>query len=259
MMPGLPGSSLKNDINCIKELFNNPKYQPDLLKIYPCVVTKYSELENWYREGKFKPVTDNDLKNLLTEIKKEIPPYVRIQRLGRDIPATNILAGSKLSNIRQVVLNDLKVKCNCVRCREVKDARIENPKLRITEYKASDGIEYFLEYTNNTNNILYSLLRLRIPLSDVQFDILKNAAIIREIHTYGEQTKIGNSGLVQHKGFGKLLIEKAENIAKENGLSKIAAISGIGAREYYQKLGYKLEDTYMVKVLSTHPPKNNKN
>ncbi|HBG81514.1 TPA: tRNA uridine(34) 5-carboxymethylaminomethyl modification radical SAM/GNAT enzyme Elp3 [candidate division CPR2 bacterium] len=249
MMPGLPGSTLQDDMNGIKELFLNPAFKPDLLKIYPCVVTKLSELENWYQKGKFQPIGDRDLEELLIEIKKHVPPYVRIQRLGRDIPATDIIAGSKISNIRQKILSNKKVLCYCVRCREVKNKAIVNPKLRITKYEASKGMEYFLEYINKDDDTLYSLLRLRIPSEDTVYDVIKDSAIIREVHTYGKQIQIGKDGDIQHQGFGKLLIQKAEEIAKENGLKKITVISGIGARDYYSNLGYHLDNTYMIKEI----------
>ena len=248
MMPGLPGSTLKNDEADMNELFTNASFQPDLLKIYPCVVTKHSQIEEWYKKDKFSPLGDNELKELLIAIKKNIPSYVRIQRLGRDIPATNIVAGSKVSNIRQVVLKELDSPCKCIRCREVKDSPIKTPRLNVTKYQASEGIEYFLEYMNPKTNELYSLLRLRLP-SEPIFETLKNTAIIREVHTYGRQTRIGEKGNAQHIGLGRQLIQEAEKIAKQEGYPKIAIISGIGVRSYYRKIGYELEQTYMVKDL----------
>jgi elongator complex protein 3 len=53
----------------------------------------------------------------------------------------------------------------------------------------------------------------------------------------------------QHRGYGKELIEHAEKTASESGYEKLAVISGIGARDYYRKLGYTLDGFYMSKTL----------
>ncbi|OGZ17368.1 MAG: hypothetical protein A2Z78_01945 [Candidatus Nealsonbacteria bacterium RBG_13_36_15] len=261
MMPNLPGSNFKKDLIMFKVLFRDSNFQPDLLKIYPCVVLKEAQLYNWWKAKKYKPYSDRQLTNLLKLIKKKIPCYCRIQRLVRDIPSQSIIAGCKISNLRQVILKEAEKegwKCSCIRCKEVKGEYNLKEKLFLfrKDYDASDGKEIFLSYEEKKREKLYSLLRLRIP-SQVFTEkrhfipILQNAAIIREIHTYGQLVPFKKRGAApQHRGLGKKLIKEAEKMAKEEfGLSKIAVISGIGVRDYYRKLGYTLKDEYMVKDL----------
>jgi elongator complex protein 3 len=190
-------------------------------------------------------------------------------RTIRDIPANNILAGSKTSNLRQIILENAEKegwKCNCIRCREVgnasnycsnevrtKDAnssqQASNNKIILftEEYEASAGKEYFLSYETEDRK-LFSLLRLRLT-KDQFMPKLMDAALIREVHTYGQEAEVGDKGDTQHRGFGKKLIAEAEKIARSNGYKKIAVISGVGVRDYYRKFGYKLDGEYMVKDL----------
>ncbi len=248
MMPNLPGSDTKRDKKMFEELFKNPYFQPDALKIYPCALLKNAPVYKLWKSKRYKPYTEIQLVNLIKDIKKKIPSYVRIQRITRDIPSKNIVAGpAKISNLRQIISQDMRKgnwQCRCIRCREVKGNYDKNEKIFLfrKDYKASGGKEIFLSFENKNKNKLYSLLRLRI---------LENSAIIREIHTYGQLVPVSKKQTAaQHQGLGKKLIKKAEEIVKkEFGLKKIAVISGIGVREYFKKLGYKLENSYMVKTL----------
>ena len=258
IMPGLPGSTIKKDLVMFKTLFTNPDFRPDMLKVYPCVVTKGSALYKLWKEKKYKPYSDKELINLLVRMKLSVPPYVRINRLIRDIPSWQIKGGSKISNLREVVQAIMKTKglrCQCIRCREVKDLRLKVKDLRLikTEYEASGGKEIFLSFEDPKFDKLAAFLRLRLPGSKVYslpFKVLQDAALIREIHTYGQLIPLNHkSTAVQHLGIGKKLIKKAEEIAGKNGYKKIAVIAGIGVRQYYQKLGYYLKNTYMVKDL----------
>ncbi|MCX6730207.1 MAG: tRNA uridine(34) 5-carboxymethylaminomethyl modification radical SAM/GNAT enzyme Elp3 [Candidatus Portnoybacteria bacterium] len=275
MMPGLPGSSFKRDIKMFRELFSNSDFQPDQLKIYPCVVLKNAPLYKLWRNKKYKPYDEKQLLKLLTEIKKDIPPYVRIVRIIRDIPSQSIVAGSKTSNLRQL-LEQRKVKCNCIRCREVKGSKfdVRSIKLIRREYDASNGKEIFLSFEDIKNNKLLAFLRLRLVHRSLgeggTLPVLKNCAIIRELHVYGRVVEISgkNKNAQQHQSLGKQLMTEAEKIAKKefgihpvksrkagspeakfNRVKKIAVIAGIGVREYYKKLGYKLKDEYMIKNL----------
>lgn len=264
IMPNLPKSDLKRDEKIFKELFSNPDFQPDLLKIYPCAILKEAPLYKLWKAGKYKPYTEKQLINLLLEAKKQIPYYCRIQRLTRDIPSPSIVIGpAKISNMRQVLAKTSEKqgwRCKCIRCREVKQDYYPKEKLYLfrQDYLASGGKEIFLSYENKNRTRLYSLLRLRISSKNQFILVLEDAAIIRELHTYGQLHPIINRGRTpvkspQHKGLGKKLIKKAEEITKkEFGLKKIAVISGVGVRTYYKKLGYKLENTYMVKSLPPH-------
>ena len=256
MMPNLPGSTLKKDQIMFKQLFSNSNFQPDLLKIYPTALLKETPLYRWWKKKKYKPYTKKQLVNLIKAIKKQTPYYVRIQRIIRDIPAQSIVTGpTKISNLRQVINKEIEEegwKCHCIRCREIrKDYRPkEELKLFRKDYNASQGKEIFLSFENRNQTRLYSLLRLRI-LSQKQFiPVLRDTAIIREVHTYGQQLPLKHKGIsAQHKGLGRKLMREAEKIIKkEFGLKKISVISAVGARQYFRKLGYKLKGNYMIKT-----------
>ncbi|KKP98793.1 MAG: Histone acetyltransferase, ELP3 family [Parcubacteria group bacterium GW2011_GWD2_38_12] len=307
IMLGLPGSNSKRDEKMIEELFINPDFQPDMLKIYPCVVLKGTPLYILYKNGKYKPYSDKQIINILKNAKTKIPEYCRVVRVIRDIPTPSIEAGGKISNLREIIHKEMAKEgkqCRCIRCREIKDLKPEahNLKLIRKDYSASGGREIFLSFEDTKSDKLVALLRLRINNTEEKmaelshslilsrpaagsedashfcsallsgdhakngrkpahgiilpsfiFPILQNTAIIREAHTYGQMEKINKKGgKSQHLGLGRKLIKEAEKIAKkEFGFSKIAVISGIGARNYYRKLGYKLKNTYMVKL-----PKN---
>lgn len=259
MMPNLPGATLERDIAMFKELFDNPQYRPDMIKVYPCMVVPFSELKLWYEQGRHRPYTDDELLELIFRIKPFFPRYLRVTRLIRDIPATSIIGGSKVSNLRQVALEMMKkkgLKCACIRCREIRGQPI-NPKnieLRETDYKASGGREFFFSFDDTQSDKLCALLRLRFSsysLSGRKHFVkeLEGAALMRELHTYGAQVPISEKDELasQHMGFGKRLIARAEEISKKHGYRKMAVIAGVGIREYYRKLGYELEGTYMVK------------
>lgn len=265
MMPNLSGSNLEKDEKMFEELFLNPNFQPDLLKIYPTALLKEAPLYQWWKIGKYKPYTNSQLINLIKSIKKKIPYYVRIQRIARDIPSQKIVAGpAKISNLRQVIARESKKegwKCHRIRCREIREDYNPKEKLYLfrEDHDASDGKEIFLSFEDKNKGKLYSLLRLRISSQILNREkhfipALQDAIIIREVHTYGQQFPLNRTNLPvispQHKGLGKKLIKAAEKIArKELGLNKIAVISAVGARDYFRKLEYRLKDEYMIKKI----------
>lgn len=256
MMPNLMGSTFKKDIKMFKEIFSNPDFRPDLLKIYPLALVKKSPLYKYYLKGEFKPYSKKKLTELLIAIKQQVPYWCRIQRVVRDIPSQDIAeGGAKTSNLREIAQKEMKergLKCCCIRCREVRGDYDPKEKIYLfrEEYRASKGKEIFLSFENKNRTRLYSLLRLRIPSQKKHFlPVLENSAIVREIHTYGRLRPFLEKKMVspQHKGLGKKLMKEAEKIAKNHNAGKIAVISGIGVRNYYRKLGYKLEQTYLIK------------
>jgi elongator complex protein 3 len=256
MMPGLPGSSIARDLKMFKQLFSGTEFQPDMLKIYPTVVLKNSLLYRNWKKGEYKPLTDKTFEKLVLKIKSEaITPYVRIARLVRDVPTTSIIAGPVVSNLRQII--EHRSSCPCIRCREVRANYTikEEIVLDRINYQASDGDEIFLQYVSPDKKKLFAMLRLRIPHDrnkNHSIAVLKNAALIREVHTYGKLAKIDklHKDSPQHIGLGKKLLIAAEKIAKEEyDLDKIVVISGVGVRGYYKKSGYKLKDTYMYKKI----------
>ncbi|MEA3450157.1 MAG: tRNA uridine(34) 5-carboxymethylaminomethyl modification radical SAM/GNAT enzyme Elp3 [Patescibacteria group bacterium] len=239
IMPGLPGATPAKDFKMFKSLFNDERFQPDQIKFYPCVVTKGSLLYRWWKQGKYKPYTDKQLQNLIIKCKKEVPEYVRIIRLIRDIPGESIIAGNKVTNLRQIMQNK-GIECKCIRCRECKNQlKIKNHQLKIIYYQASLGKECFISYESEDGKILYGFCRLRLN---------SKVALVRELHVYGELASVGEKqNMVQHSGLGKKLLKQAEEIAKDNKHNKIKIISGVGVRGYYRKLKYRLNKTYMVK------------
>ncbi len=255
-MPGLPGSTPAKDFQMYKQLFTDERFQPDQIKFYPTIVTKGSLLYRWWKAGKYKPYTNEQLENLITKCKKITPPYTRIIRLIRDIPGESIMAGNKITNLRQIMKNK-GVKCRCIRCREARNQPLTLNNLHLTtfKYKASEGLEYFISYESRDKKILYGFCRLRLnPAAQGSGTLPKDpgtflsvSAIIRELHVYGELTPVSKKGKIQHTGLGKKLLREAEKIAKTNGHKKIVVISGVGVRDYYRKQGYRLKNTYMVK------------
>ncbi len=246
MMPNLPGSDIKRDEEMFAELFLNPGFRPDQLKIYPTATMKGTELHEMWKRGEYLPYSDEDLKSLLKRIKKEIPRYVRIQRLIRDIPAGEIEAGTTVSNVREIIAREAEEEgwsCNCIRCREVKGLynSSDDPILFREEYEASEGKEILLTFESRDRKRLHSLLRLRVS----------SKAMIRELHTYGKQLGLSRGGQSpQHKGLGKRLLREVEDIVRDElGLSRIDVIAAVGTRNYYRKTGYRLSGTYMTKSL----------
>lgn len=258
IMLNLYGSSPRRDLAMAKKIFGNQDFRPDLLKIYPCTVLPEAPLRAFYENKKYQPYSDKILIKVIKNIKKITPPWVRIERIIRDIPSPRVITGAKgISNLRQIIAADMAREhwqCHCIRCREIKGGYRPDEKIIMTrrDYSASGGMEIFLSFENEQKTKLFSLLRLRIAGTDKNiFPSLRGAGLIREIHTYGLQTAVGQKATsAQHTGLGKKLIMTAEKIAREEfRLKKIAAISGVGARAYWRKNGYKLRDTYMIKKL----------
>ena len=270
IMPNLPGSSLEKDLELFDNLFSNPEYRPDMLKIYPTLVINGTELYEWWKAGKYSPYLDEDLIDLIAKVKTNLPPYVRIQRIMRDIPATLIEAGCKNSNLRQLVqekLREMKETCNCIRCKEygyninksneaLDEKGFDNIKLYRFDYEASQGKEIFLSYENKQQNYLIGYLRLRKPSEFAHRPELNDGKtlIVREIKIVGEMVpkdlKPRRFTQIQHRGYGKLLMEKAESISRDEfDAKKLAVISGIGVRDWFYEIGYKLDGVYVSKIL----------
>ena len=265
MMPGLPDIdghriSKEKDIENLRTLFENPDFRPDMLKIYPCMVMPGTVLKKYHDDGTFKPLNTEEAAEIVVESYKFIPEYCRIMRIQRDIPTYATIAGVDRTNLRQYVDELAKVReihPRDIRAREIGLRRIEGkPELKIKEYEANHGIEYFISMESKdehgTGSKILGFARLRMPTRSLHPTITQTSVLIRELHVYGQAVSIGKSedSKTQHKGIGKVLMAKAEEIAKENGKNKMVVISGVGVRGYYRKLGYILEGPYMVKVLS---------
>lgn len=256
VMPGLPGSTKKTDIEMFKELFSNQDFRPDALKIYPCMVMKGTGLYELYRNKKFKPLTTHKAAEIIAEAKRYIPKYTRIMRIQRDIPTKITTAGVDATNFRQYVdklLKEKRIRCNCIRCREPKGNNIDFNKIKIlkTEYEASNGKEVFISAEDRENDVIAGFCRLRLPYKPFRKEITTNSVGIREIHVYGASTKLGEIGhAIQHKGIGTRLLEEAERLAIENFMAnKVLIISGIGVKPYFYKFGYKKDGPYLSKKI----------
>jgi elongator complex protein 3 len=258
IMPGLPYSNPKKDLEMFKSIFDDEKYRPDQLKIYPCQVVENSPLAKTYNIIKYKPYDEKQTEGILFEMMKIIPEYCRVMRMMREFPKEKLVSGTERLDLRKDVEEDLRenhIDVKEIRMREIGfnkniDSKI---KLKTTKYRGSNGDEYFLELVNK-DNILFGLLRLRIFGGESVNDKTKRdkVAIVRELHVYGQAINLGETNLKaqQHKGIGKLLMKEAERITKENGIGKLKVISGVGVKEYYRKLGYEDDGSYMLKKIS---------
>jgi elongator complex protein 3 len=261
IMPGL-FVNLKRDLEQFKILFKNENFRPDSLKIYPTLVVEGTELYDLWESGEYHPLTTEDGIKLISKAMKYIPKYCRIIRVQRDIPSNKVVAGIKKSNLRELVEKECEkkgIKIREIRYREVghkseKGILPDPDKIKLCkfDYDASDGKEVFLSFEDVKNDILIGFLRLRISSDPFRSEIDKNSGLIRELHVYGPTVPIGTkkSEVWQHKGIGKKLLNEAEKISKENfDMKKIIVTSGIGAKEYYKKFGYKKDGVYVSKNL----------
>jgi len=256
LMPNLPTSTLESDLKSITDTFEKDILNPDYIKIYPCMVVPFTELAKMVEEDPsiVQPYTDDELFALLAKTKSIIPEYCRIIRILRDFPSDLVLKGSKTLNMRQL-LKDHKIECKCIRCREIKDEKfeLENVKIKSEHYRSNNGDEYFIQAYEPNLDKLIGLVRLRVidNQDDIFIDEIKDCALIRELHVYGKTQglKRKQTSTSQHVGIGTQLMNFAETKARELGYNKIAVISAVGTRKYYEKLGYKKADTYMVKEL----------
>ncbi|UCH31023.1 MAG: tRNA uridine(34) 5-carboxymethylaminomethyl modification radical SAM/GNAT enzyme Elp3 [Candidatus Bathyarchaeota archaeon] len=265
LMPGLPGSSFERDLAAFKKIFHNSNFKPDMIKIYPCLVIKGTKTFEWWKNGKYLPFSTEDAVNLISKIKRFVPPWVRIMRVQRDIPAYLVEAGVKKSNLRQLALERLKqggMRCRCIRCREVGhrwvndkiEPDLKNLKILSIREKASEGTDIFISIEDPSSDTLIGYSRLRIP-SQKSFRpeiTSKNSSIVRELHVYGSLVPVGKHShkAWQHKGYGKILLNEAERISREEyDRQKVAVISALGTKEYYIRLGYTYDGPYMSKML----------
>lgn len=274
ILPGQPGATVERDIEMFDQLFEDERFCPDMIKLYPCVVLPSAELAEWHKDGRYKPLEGEELIEMMVRMQSVIPHYCRVSRLIRDFPSFEISGGNKVTNLRDVIENRMRargIQCKCLRCREAghRPPLKEGTKVKVFDdiYRNAHGTEHFLSVEDEERTTVLAFLRLRLPDKDIvlteakaqrqlpevqaAFPELKNAAFIRELHTYGQALKLNEerAGTVQHQGWGKVLLAEAEKIAKAHAFKSVVVISGVGVREYYRKRGFKLAGTYMKKVL----------
>ncbi|MEM3698185.1 MAG: tRNA uridine(34) 5-carboxymethylaminomethyl modification radical SAM/GNAT enzyme Elp3, partial [Candidatus Bathyarchaeia archaeon] len=265
MMPGLPGSNFRRDLEAFRMIFENSAFKPDMVKVYPCLVLKDTKAYEWFLRGDYKPYSNEEAAELIVEVKKIVPFWVRIMRVQRDIPAPLIVAGVDRSNLRQLVQQKLRaegLRCRCIRCREVGHRLLadkvkpnpENIEVFVTKYLASEGEEIFISVEDRVNDVLVGYLRLRVPSAKAHRPEIRAepCAIVRELHVYGPLVPVGKhlAKAWQHKGYGGILLAEAERITKEEyDLKKILVISALGTKEYYKRFGYNYDGVYVSKRL----------
>jgi elongator complex protein 3 len=257
-MPNLLGATPQSDRGDFARLFEDPDLRPDELKIYPTILVKNSPLYAYYLRGEYQPYGYEELLELMAAIKPVIPPYCRVNRLARDIPVHHVAAGNKRSNLRedaQRLLSARGARCRCIRCREVRGKRVAREELRLEDlaYEAGGAQERFLSFVAPDDRLV-GYLRLSLPGErhpDLDWPDLEGAAIVRDLHIYGQTLPIGGSqdGAAQHLGLGGELLVRAEQIARDAGFIRLAVISAIGTRGYYRERGFEDGEMYLVKEL----------
>ncbi|HVN66475.1 MAG TPA: tRNA uridine(34) 5-carboxymethylaminomethyl modification radical SAM/GNAT enzyme Elp3 [Methanomicrobiales archaeon] len=254
VMPNLPGATPAGDEAMFKALFADERLRPDFLKIYPTLVTPGSGIEALFRAGQYEPYPEPVLVDLIARAKALIPPYTRLQRVQRDIPAKLITAGSIHGNLRQMAkarLSELGGSCRCIRCREAGRTPVgEASDIRDLAYPCCGGTELFISAVSGDALIGYA--RLRFPGSP-GYEAPPSASLLRELHVYGPVVPLGQgAGPLewQHRSYGALLLGRAEDLSRAGGFRRMAVLSGIGVRPYYRKRGYERRGPYMVKELA---------
>ncbi len=257
-MPNLLGATVESDRQDYARLWLEGSVQPDELKIYPCQLLKQAELYKYWERGEYRPYGEEELTELLVEIKPTTPRYCRINRIIRDIPSNHVVEGNRNTSLRQNLAARMQakgLKCQCIRCREVrsKDFDALSMDLHDLVYDTGQTIEHFISF-DTANDELAGFLRLSLPKANNPLAIadLDGAAMVREVHVFGQSLEIGadGKGAAQHLGLGKQLIEQASQISLEAGFTHLAVIAAIGTREYYRNRGFTEGELYMVKGLA---------
>ncbi|MFB6146928.1 MAG: tRNA uridine(34) 5-carboxymethylaminomethyl modification radical SAM/GNAT enzyme Elp3 [Halobacteriaceae archaeon] len=254
MMPGQPGLGVDASRRDFDRIFAGSAWRPDYLKIYPTLVVRGTRVFDRWKRGDFEPLSTEEAAELVADVKADLPRYVRLQRVQRDIPADFIEAGVQKSNLRQLARQRLEERgesCACIRCREVghRDAEPTDPELDVLRYEAAGGTELFLSVEDFEKDLLVGFCRLRFP-DDPRRPELDDAALLRELHVYGSEVGVGEDGDgYQHQGHGERLLREAERRAREAGYGTLAVLSGVGARPYYRDRGYHQDGPYVSRRL----------
>lgn len=258
-MPNLYGSTPEKDIEDFQRLFSDPDIRPDELKLYPCSLIESAELMQIYQRGDWQPYTNAELLEVVTACYQHTPEYCRLTRVVRDIPSTDIVAGDMKPNFRQEVERELKARgvyMPDIRAREIRGNTVRHEDLRLDEiwYDSGIGEDVFLQFITNTRRIA-GFLRLSLPRETPIIAELSGAAMIREVHVYGQALGIGEEvdGKAQHSGIGTQLIERAVAIAAEHGYHQVAVISSVGTRDYYRKRGFRDGQLYQLRTVHSVP------
>jgi elongator complex protein 3 len=284
-MPNLLGASLASDALDFPRLWQTAESGwglcPDEIKIYPCQLLENAELYQVWQQGGYQPYTEQELVGLIADIKPSIPRYCRVNRVIRDIPSTHVVAGNRRTSLRMDIAGELARRgkqCQCLRCREVRGQGVSLETLTLDElvYSAAYAEEHFLSFITPQDQVA-GYLRLSLPMDSERVKALEpagpmsedgkplklfsgilvampdlvGAALIREVHVYGQSLPVGGEqqGAAQHIGLGTRLIQAAEDIARAHGYPRLAVIAAVGTRQYYRARGFEMGELYMVKAL----------
>ena len=264
-MPNLHGATLASDREDFDRLWTDPALRPDELKIYSTQLLENAELHEVWERGEYQPYDEADLIELIMDCKERVPEYCRINRVVRDIPGDNVVEGTRMTNMRQVIQDRMRRDgraCRCIRCREVRGHTPEIVEANDRRHETAGSVEHFLSY-DTPDGALAGYLRLSLPHEpgcalgeSLGMDELDGAALVREVHVVGPAQELGRRGdtRAQHRGLGRRLLERAEDVARSRGYRRMAIIASVGTRGYYRARGYELQGTYMVKDLSRSAP-----
>jgi elongator complex protein 3 len=259
-MPNLLGATLASDRVDFDRLWDDG-YAPDELKIYPCQLLSNADLYAYWQRGEYQPYTTEELTHLIADIKPAIPLYCRVNRVIRDIPSNNVVEGNRRTSLREDVLAELArrgQRCRCIRCREIRGQKVDPESVQLVDeqYLSAHTSEHFLQFVTAEDKIA-GYLRLSLPsrnAPDVTASLpdLKGAAIIREVHVYGQSLGLGRelAGAAQHIGLGTQLLDRAAQIATQHGYQRMAVISAVGTRQYYRSRGFIHGDLYQIQNLA---------
>lgn len=266
MMLGLPGCDPRRDLDAFRRIFADSDFKPDMLKIYPCLVTPGTELYEEWKRGEYKPYSTEESAHLIAKVKQFVPRWVRIMRIQREIPVDGISDGVKHGNLRQLVQQELTrrgMKCHCIRCREVgiyylrngESPDLEQVQLKRVDYDGSGGTDIFLSVEDPEYDILVGYVRVRMPTEKAHRPEIaqQNTAIIRELHVFGQTVPVGDrlARGFQHKGYGSKLLAEAERIScEEYDRKKMLVISALGTKGYYSRFGYTHDGPYVSKSMA---------
>jgi elongator complex protein 3 len=256
-MPNLLGATPASDRADFARLWDD--LCPDEIKIYPTQLLANAELYLYWARGEYTPYTTEELISLIADIKPTIPRYCRVNRVVRDIPSENVVEGNKRTSLRLDIQEELKRRgtaCQCIRCREVGKQLVAADSLRLDDlvYSSGGAEEHFLSFITPEDK-LAGFLRLSLPgkhSPETGFADLEGAAIIREVHVFGQSLPVGaeQDGAAQHAGLGTLLLQRAQEVASEKGFKRLVVISAIGTRLYYLERGFTRGELYLVKEIN---------
>lgn len=276
-MVNLLGATPESDKTDYLRLCNDAAFQPDEVKLYPCVLVEGTGLCERFEDRTWQPYSEPSLVDVLVSDTCATPAFTRISRMIRDISAPDIKAGNKKVNLRQLVeqrIDSEGLATAEIRHREVSLANVaaEDLSLEVVEYETTATSERFLQWVTPQGKIA-GFLRLSLPHANAMarlekeyeaatlktsdqshtlpFPLQAGEAMIREVHVYGRVEKLQHAGInnAQHRGLGTELVNRACELASRAGYQRINVISAVGTRGYYRKLGFYDNGLYQQRML----------